>query len=180
MDVSDQFLVLNIHRRIEISSIIRILNCFRINFQCMVVCILQHFDFNINYYCKWNPWPNYNKQNVHGGSKKIISVFWWKSSRPSILRLLYYYVFVPYHYKLYIFTSNIHYHWKGMDFVGVIVLRILHFLKNLKPIKKWFFLRNYSNDLKEGISFWSFYFTREFFTHMETSSLPVNGCNILP
>ena len=63
-----------------------------------------------------------------------------------------------------IFTSNTHYHWKGIDFVGVIVLRIIHFLKNLKPIKMNFFAKLIElHDLKEGISFWSFSFHSRIF-----------------
>ena len=63
-----------------------------------------------------------------------------------------------------IFTSNIHYHWTGIDFVGVIVLRIKHFLKNLKPIKMNFFAKLIElHDLKEGISFWSFSFHSRIF-----------------
>ena len=46
--VSDKFQVVNLHRRIEGSSIIRNVNGFQVRFQCLVVYIIKHFDIYIN------------------------------------------------------------------------------------------------------------------------------------
>ena len=71
---------------------------------------------------KWNPCRNDNSKTVYGGTKSPVSV-----TSQSRSRLFLAFVFMTYHKKNRLLTSDIHYLWNGNDFEGVISLKFIHF-----------------------------------------------------
>ena len=79
---------------------------------------------------KWNPCRNDNSKTVYGGTKSPVSVSDEKV-QANRDRVYIAFVFMTYHQKNRLLTSDIHYLWNGNDFEGVVKLNLIHFHKKV-------------------------------------------------